>query len=155
MKLTPEYGSQQDTPLTLVISLNVPDRVILSRITDRWVHLRSGRVYNMSYNRPKVDGLDDVTGEPLIKRVDDNPVSTAQLLSNIFLTPFVPNLKFLACFIPTSIFIIRFSLHRRFLRVALPSSTNPHLHSWNTILKQLPPALLLEHHEIRTFIPIN
>lgn len=76
--------AQQDTPLTLVISLNVPDRVILSRITDRWVHLRSGRVYNMSYNRPKVDGLDDVTGEPLIKRVDDNPEIFTRRLAEFY-----------------------------------------------------------------------
>ncbi|KAI6103373.1 ADK-domain-containing protein [Pisolithus sp. B1] len=44
------------------------------QISDRWVHLPSGRIYNMSYNRPKVDGLDDETGEPLAKRPDDNPV---------------------------------------------------------------------------------
>jgi adenylate kinase family enzyme len=66
---------QSGTPLTLVVNLDVPDQVILSRISDRWVHLPSGRVYNMSYNRPKVDGLDDLTGESLTKRPDDNPVS--------------------------------------------------------------------------------
>lgn len=52
----------------------MPDDVILSRISDRWVHLPSGRVYNLSYNPPKVAGHDDDTGEPLIKRPDDNPV---------------------------------------------------------------------------------
>ncbi len=65
---------KQGTPLSLVVNLDVSDQVILSRISDRWVHLPSGRVYNMSYNRPKVDGLDDETGEPLTKRPDDNPV---------------------------------------------------------------------------------
>lgn len=68
---------QQSTPLSLVINLDVADDVILSRISDRWVHLPSGRVYNMSYNRPKVEGYDDETGEPLIKRPDDNPVRRA------------------------------------------------------------------------------
>ena len=62
-------------PLSLIINLDVPDEVILSRISDRWVHLPSGRVYNLSYNPPKVPGLDDATGEPLTKRPDDNPVS--------------------------------------------------------------------------------
>ena len=62
------------TPLTLVVNLAVPDDVILSRISDRWVHLPSGRVYNMSYNRPMTEGFDDQTGEPLTKRSDDNPV---------------------------------------------------------------------------------
>jgi len=68
---------KKSTPLTLVINLDVPDDVILSRISDRWVHLPSGRVYNMSYNRPKVEGHDDPTGEPLVKRPDDNPVQFA------------------------------------------------------------------------------
>jgi adenylate kinase family enzyme len=63
-------------PLTLVVNLDVPDEVILSRISDRWVHLPSGRVYNMSYNAPRVHGFDDQTGEPLTKRPDDNPVRT-------------------------------------------------------------------------------
>lgn len=62
------------TPLSLVVNLDVPDSVILSRISDRWVHLPSGRVYNLSYNPPKVAGHDDETGEPLTKRPDDNPV---------------------------------------------------------------------------------
>ena len=65
---------KQGLPLSLVVNLDVPDEVILARISDRWVHLPSGRVYNLSYNRPRVDGLDDETGEPLTKRSDDNPV---------------------------------------------------------------------------------
>ncbi|KAF9928437.1 hypothetical protein BGZ75_009216 [Mortierella antarctica] len=60
-------------PLNLVIHLNVPEDVILQRIMDRWVHIPSGRVYNMTYNPPKRAGLDDVTGEPLERRPDDNP----------------------------------------------------------------------------------
>ena len=60
--------------MSLVLDLDVPDEVILGRISDRWVHLPSGRVYNLSYNPPKVAGHDDETGEPLTKRPDDNPV---------------------------------------------------------------------------------
>jgi len=59
----------------LIVNLDVPDEVILARISDRYVHLPSGRVYNASYNKPKVSGFDDITGEPLTKRPDDNPVS--------------------------------------------------------------------------------
>ncbi|KAH7340704.1 adenylate kinase-domain-containing protein [Rhizoctonia solani] len=59
-------------PLSLIVNLNVPDEVILGRIADRWVHLPSGRVYNTSYNRPRIEGRDDVTGEALVKRPDDN-----------------------------------------------------------------------------------
>ncbi|KAG1574622.1 hypothetical protein G6F50_001816 [Rhizopus delemar] len=40
---------------------------------DRWVHIPSGRVYNLSYNPPRKRGLDDITSEPLSKRPDDTP----------------------------------------------------------------------------------
>ncbi|GBB94332.1 hypothetical protein RclHR1_23350001 [Rhizophagus clarus] len=59
--------------LNLVINLQVPEEVILQRIMDRWVHVPSGRVYNLSYNPPKINGRDDVTGDKLTKRPDDNP----------------------------------------------------------------------------------
>ncbi|KAI0244168.1 Adenylate kinase 2 [Massospora cicadina] len=59
--------------LNLVVYLDVPEDVILGRIMDRWVHIPSGRVYNLGYNPPKTPGLDDVTGEPLSKREDDCP----------------------------------------------------------------------------------
>ena len=58
-------------PLQLVINLDVPHSVILSRLEDRLIHLPSGRTYNLNYNPPKVAGIDDVTGEPLVKRPDD------------------------------------------------------------------------------------
>ncbi|KII88395.1 hypothetical protein PLICRDRAFT_175990 [Plicaturopsis crispa FD-325 SS-3] len=83
-KLLDAHLKQQRTPLTLIVNLDVPDDVILSRISDRWVHLPSGRVYNMSYNRPKVDGLDDETGEPLTRRADDNPETFARRLSQFY-----------------------------------------------------------------------
>ncbi|KAJ3053805.1 hypothetical protein HK097_003321 [Rhizophlyctis rosea] len=63
---------EKGMPLDLVINLDVPEEVILQRIMDRWIHAPSGRTYNLSYNPPKVAGLDDVTGEPLTKRPDDN-----------------------------------------------------------------------------------
>ncbi|TFK76377.1 adenylate kinase [Pluteus cervinus] len=83
-ELLDAHLKDQNMPLTLVVNLQVPDQVILSRISDRWVHLQSGRVYNMSYNRPKVDGFDDVTGEPLTKRPDDNPEIFARRLAEFY-----------------------------------------------------------------------
>ncbi|KXS22452.1 putative adenylate kinase 3 [Gonapodya prolifera JEL478] len=71
-------------PLDLVINLDVPPEVILQRIEDRWVHIPSGRVYNLSYNPPKVAGKDDVTGEPLSKRPDDNVETFKKRLDNYF-----------------------------------------------------------------------
>ncbi|KAJ7235463.1 adenylate kinase-domain-containing protein [Mycena haematopus] len=83
-KLLDAHLEKQGTPLSLVVNLNVPDEVILSRISDRWVHLPSGRVYNLSYNPPKVDGFDDETGEPLTKRPDDNPEIFARRLTQFY-----------------------------------------------------------------------
>lgn len=57
--------------LNLVVELDVDQSVILERIEARWVHLPSGRIYNLDYNPPKVPFKDDVTGEPLSKRQDD------------------------------------------------------------------------------------
>lgn len=59
-------------PINLVVSLKTPFSVILERIAGRWVHAPSGRVYNTTFNAPKVPGRDDVTGEPLTKRPDDD-----------------------------------------------------------------------------------
>jgi len=83
-KLLDELLKQTESPLSLVVNLDVSDEIILRRITDRWVHLPSGRVYNMSYNRPKVEGLDDVTGEPLVQRPDDNPETFARRLAAFY-----------------------------------------------------------------------
>ncbi|KAL7009441.1 Adenylate kinase 2 [Cystobasidiomycetes sp. EMM_F5] len=58
--------------INLVVNLDVPDEVLIDRIENRWVHLPSGRIYNTTYNPPKAKGLDDLTGEPLSKRIDDD-----------------------------------------------------------------------------------
>lgn len=83
-KLLDAHLQNQNAPLSLVVNLDVADNVILSRISDRWVHLPSGRVYNMSYNRPKVDGFDDETGEPLTRRPDDNPEIFSRRLKQFY-----------------------------------------------------------------------
>ncbi|KAM0753532.1 adenylate kinase [Meredithblackwellia eburnea MCA 4105] len=68
--------------LNLVVNLAVPDEVILERIEERWVHPQSGRIYNKSFNPPKVAGKDDITGEPLIRRSDDTPEIFAKRLAS-------------------------------------------------------------------------
>lgn len=83
-ELLDNHLRRQGLPLSLVVNIDVPDDVILSRISDRWVHLPSGRVYNLSYNRPKVEGLDDETGEPLTKRPDDNPEIFGRRLTQFY-----------------------------------------------------------------------
>ncbi|KAB5578533.1 P-loop containing nucleoside triphosphate hydrolase protein [Coniochaeta sp. 2T2.1] len=59
-------------PINLVVSIKTPVDVIIERISGRWVHEPSGRVYNTGFNAPKVPGRDDVTGEPLVRRMDDD-----------------------------------------------------------------------------------
>lgn len=54
-----------------VVELDVADDEIVRRISGRLVHPGSGRVYHVSFNPPRVAGIDDVTGEPLVQRPDD------------------------------------------------------------------------------------
>ncbi len=54
-----------------IVAIEVPDDSIVQRMSGRRVHLASGRTYHLEHNPPKVEGRDDVTGEPLIQREDD------------------------------------------------------------------------------------
>ncbi len=54
-----------------VVEIAVDDEEIVKRLSGRRVHLESGRTYHVIFNQPKVEGKDDVTGEPLIQRDDD------------------------------------------------------------------------------------
>lgn len=54
-----------------VVEIDVPDEEIIKRMSGRRVHLASGRTYHVTFNPPKEAGKDDVTGEPLIQREDD------------------------------------------------------------------------------------
>lgn len=65
-----------------VINLDVPFQTIRERLTSRWVHLPSGRVYNVDFNPPKKPGLDDVTGEPLVQRDDDSADTVSRRLKD-------------------------------------------------------------------------
>ncbi|MCB1831391.1 MAG: adenylate kinase [Chromatiaceae bacterium] len=54
-----------------VVEIDVPDQEIVTRMAGRRAHLASGRTYHITFNPPKVEGKDDVTGEPLVQRDDD------------------------------------------------------------------------------------
>ena len=58
-----------------VLEIELADDEILRRMIGRRVHLASGRSYHVEFNPPKVDGKDDITGEPLVQRPDDNEVT--------------------------------------------------------------------------------
>ena len=54
-----------------VIEIQVPTAEIIKRLSGRRVHPSSGRSYHITFNPPKVEGKDDITGEPLLQRDDD------------------------------------------------------------------------------------
>lgn len=58
-------------PIEAVVDIDVPDSEIIKRMSGRRAHLASGRTYHVTFNPPKVEGKDDVTGEPLVQRDDD------------------------------------------------------------------------------------
>lgn len=64
-----------------VIEIVVADEEIVKRMAGRRVHLQSGRTYHIEFNRPKVDGVDDLTGEALIQRDDDKEETVRKRLS--------------------------------------------------------------------------
>ena len=59
-------------PLQHAVELQIDDSLLVSRITGRLVHPASGRSYHKIFNPPKKTMVDDVTGEPLVQRSDDN-----------------------------------------------------------------------------------
>jgi len=61
----------QGLRLDAVVEIDVDHEIIVQRISGRRVHEESGRVYHVTHNPPKVDGIDDDTGEPLVQRDDD------------------------------------------------------------------------------------
>lgn len=70
-----------DVMVDHVIEFDVPDDVIVERMSGRRVHPASGRVYHVSYNPPKVDGKDDLTGEDLVIREDDKEETVRKRLA--------------------------------------------------------------------------
>src|SRR6185369_5670718 len=57
--------------LDYVLEIDVPFEAIVDRMSGRRSHPASGRTYHLKFNPPKVQGQDDITGEPLIQREDD------------------------------------------------------------------------------------
>lgn len=75
-----EALSKMGVELDHVLEIAVDDEEIIKRMGGRRVHLASGRTYHLVYNPPKVEGLDDETGEPLIQRDDDQEATVRKRL---------------------------------------------------------------------------
>jgi adenylate kinase family enzyme len=71
-RLAAEALRRAGVDINFVVEIEVGDGEILRRMIGRRVHLASGRSYHVEFNPPHVPGKDDVTGEPLVQRSDDN-----------------------------------------------------------------------------------
>ena len=79
----PQADAMKNAPVAIdyVLEIDVPDASIVERMSGRRVHPASGRTYHIKFNPPKVAGLDDVTGEPLIQRDDDKEETVTKRLA--------------------------------------------------------------------------
>ena len=59
--------------ISAVVDLDADDETIIRRLSGRFIHSASGRSYHSEFSPPKTPGIDDVTGEPLTQRPDDQP----------------------------------------------------------------------------------
>ena len=76
-----EMLESRNQKLMHAIELQINDSLLVSRITGRLIHPSSGRSYHKIFNPPKVALKDDLTGEPLIQRSDDNEIVLKKRLS--------------------------------------------------------------------------
>jgi len=76
-----EMLSAKGVAIDNVLNFEVPDEVLVERVEGRWIHPASGRSYHTKFAPPKVEGKDDFTGEPLVKRKDDNAETLKSRLS--------------------------------------------------------------------------
>lgn len=78
-----------------IFLINVNDDVVKERVVNRRIHLSSGRIYHLKNKPPKIEGLDDITGEPLNMRTDDRIEILEQRLKNFekMVVPLIQELK--------------------------------------------------------------
>lgn len=72
---------KRKTPLDGVIEFSIADNLLVKRITGRLFHIPSGRSYHTEFNPPKVPMTDDITGEKLVRRADDNENTLSKRLA--------------------------------------------------------------------------
>lgn len=79
----PQADAMKDAGVVIdyVLEIDVPDEVIIDRMSGRRVHAASGRTYHVKYNPPKVAGQDDETGDALMQRDDDKEETVKKRLA--------------------------------------------------------------------------
>lgn len=78
----PQADAMKDAGVDIdyVVEIDVPDSAIVERMSGRRSHPESGRTYHIKFNPPKVEGKDDVTGENLVQREDDQEATVKKRL---------------------------------------------------------------------------
>lgn len=78
----PQAEAMRDAHIDVdcVVEIRVADDLVVRRISGRRIHKASGRIYHQEYDPPKVPGLDDDTGEPLLQRPDDKEETVRERL---------------------------------------------------------------------------
>eukprot|EP00798_Chlamydomonas_sp_ICE-L_P024224 gene24224-9823_t len=76
-----EMLAKQGAAIDKVLDFQVPDALLVERVVGRWIHPASGRVYHNKFTPPQKPGVDDLTGEALIQRKDDNAETLKTRLS--------------------------------------------------------------------------
>lgn len=79
----PQAQALKDASVAIdaVVEIDVADEEIIKRMSGRRVHANSGRTYHLVFNAPKQEGKDDVTGEDLVQRADDQEDTVRQRLN--------------------------------------------------------------------------
>ena len=75
-----EMLASMDKKIDYVINVEVPEEILMERLTGRRVSPTSGRTYHVIFNPPKVEGVCDVDGSELIQRDDDKPETVKKRL---------------------------------------------------------------------------
>jgi adenylate kinase len=78
-----QADAMKDSGVTIdyVLEIDVPDELIVERMSGRRTHPASGRVYHVKFNPPKQEGVDDLTGEALVQRDDDQAETVKKRLA--------------------------------------------------------------------------
>ena len=76
-----EAMREREIRIDAVVEIAVPDEDIIERMGGRRVHPGSGRTYHVRFNPPAREGIDDVTGEPLVQRDDDREATVRHRLN--------------------------------------------------------------------------
>jgi len=68
-------------PLTAVVQFDCDREALIARLTGRWTNPRTGRTYHSEFNPPRVAGIDDDAGGPIVQRKDDSREVVAERLA--------------------------------------------------------------------------